>query len=102
MFAFAKYIPVFMQFLIAIPQLVQTAETAFSGKPGSGAAKKDLVVGIVNQGLTTYQQVASDKLPPESVVAIQETVSTVIDVTVNAMNAGEVLAHGTVGGSLTR
>jgi hypothetical protein len=88
-----SFIPVLMQFLASLPGLIQTAEHAFSGKPGSGEAKKELVTGIVNEGLKTYQSVVpkEQQLPEEQVQAIQNTVDTVIDTTVDVMNTAKVI-----------
>jgi len=92
----AQLLPVMLQFLMAVPQLVATAETAFSGRPGSGAAKKDLVLSVVNQGLRTYQHMATHKLPANQVAAIQGTANVLVDSTVALLNASQVMPHTTI------
>lgn len=88
---FSKYIPILMQFLIAVPQLIEVAEKAFSGTTGSGEAKKDLVTGIVNQGLNTYQSIATDKLAEDQVNAIKKSVDILVDSSVKIMNNADIL-----------
>ena len=51
-------IPIIMSIVSELPKLIGTAEAAFSGKPGSGALKKQFVVEAASQALSVYQAVS--------------------------------------------
>ena len=81
----------FMQLLIgimsAIPTLIQTAETAFSGHPGSGAAKKQLVMQSTAVMLGLAGSAKPGLLTDEKSSAILASVSALTDSTVAIINS---------------
>lgn len=81
------WLMIFFQVLPYVPTLVQTAETAFSGKPGSGAAKKSLAMNLTGIALDA----ASVKVPAlqadTNKKVVLDAVGGAIDATVSVMNA---------------
>jgi hypothetical protein len=83
---FFTLMPLVLSILGQLPELINIAEKAFGGKPGSGAAKKALVTDTVSAALTVYQSVASHPLPANHTAAILGAVSSLTDSTVQAIN----------------
>lgn len=83
-------IPLALSILKELPGLVLVAEAAFSGKPGSGAAKKEMVQMLAQAGLNLYQGVSGQQLSADAVKALMATVSAVTDAIVTAFNAVQV------------
>ena len=81
----------FMQLLIgimsAIPTLIQTAETAFSGHPGSGDAKKKLVMESTATLLGLAGAAKPGLIKDGQAVSILESVSALTDSTVAIINS---------------
>ena len=81
------WLMIFFQVLPYVPTLVQTAETAFSGKPGSGAAKKSLALNLTGIALDG----AAMKMPmlqsDTNKKVVLDAVAGAIDATVSVMNA---------------
>jgi hypothetical protein len=84
-------IPIILQLIAQLPSLIQVAEQAFSGKPGSGAAKKEFVQNSVDTALNVVQQVAPGQLNTEQAKAISATAGIVIDATVAVMKTADVM-----------
>lgn len=77
-----------MQIISAIPSLVTTAETAFSGKPGSGAYKKKLVMDSVMTGLSLSPAFGTP-MTDDQKKAVEQVSSTMVDAVVTTINAFE-------------
>jgi hypothetical protein len=75
-----------LQVLTALPSLIQTAEVAFSGKPGSGKFKKQFVMDTVNAALV-IAPTAGAKITPEQQEAVSATSSALVDSVVANINA---------------
>ena len=71
------------------PALIENAQTAFSGKPGSGEAKKKFVMDNISIVLGGYQQLSATPLPPEKVQLIMDTSSLLVESGVAAIKAGQ-------------
>lgn len=70
-----------LQALSLVPGLILGAEQAFSGKKGSGKAKKKLVMD------STKAAVAAAKLKKKDADVVLQTVSQFTDATVKTLNA---------------
>lgn len=79
-------IPVIMQLIAALPQLIKVAEDAFGGKPGNGEAKKQLVLGGASAIMNIVSTVNKDTIKPEHQTAILGTISSLCDATVSVFN----------------
>lgn len=81
----------FMQLLVgimsALPTLIQTAETAFSGHPGSGKAKKELVMASTATILGMASQAKPGLLTQDQADDILGSVSVLTDSTVAIINS---------------
>ena len=75
-----------LQVLTALPSLIQTAEVAFSGKPGSGQYKKQFVMDTVNAALTIAPS-AGATITNDQQQAISATSSALVDSVVANINA---------------
>lgn len=75
-----------LQILGALPTLIIGAEQAFSGKPGSGKYKKQLVMDTVNAALT-IAPTAGAKISEEQKQAVSATSSALVDSVVANINA---------------
>lgn len=75
-----------LQILSALPSLIQTAEVAFSGKPGSGKFKKQFVMDTINAALV-IAPTAGAKITEEQQQAISTTSSALVDSVVANVNA---------------
>jgi hypothetical protein len=75
-----------LQVLTALPSLIQTAEVAFSGKPGSGKFKKQFVMDTINAALV-IAPTAGAKITPEQQEAVSATSSALVDSVVANINA---------------
>lgn len=84
-------LPVLLQLLAELPNLIQKAEQAFSGKPGSGVLKKEFVEEAALTGLDMYQGVTKQSLHPDEMKAIQGSISKLIDTSVDIMNTAQVI-----------
>jgi hypothetical protein len=72
--------------------LMATAQEAFSGKPGSGAKKKEFVMGLATAILGTLAD--SAVVGPERRAAIESAISSMVDTIVAAVNAAQSEAGG--------
>lgn len=80
-------LPVLLALLTKLPELIHSAEAAFSGSPGSGDAKKNFVLSAVTEAINLYQALATDHpLSDSTKSAILSTVGHVIDTTVAGFN----------------
>lgn len=77
--------------LSQLPALIQEAEKAFSGKPGSGAAKKQLVLNTVSTALNVLHETGQADIPADHHMVIVNHTSNLIDGIVTAMNDVEAL-----------
>lgn len=75
-----------LQVLTALPSLIQTAEVAFSGKPGSGKYKKQFVMDTVNAALA-IAPTAGAIISEEQKQAVSATSSALVDSVVANINA---------------
>lgn len=75
-----------LQVLTALPSLIQTAETAFSGKPGSGKFKKQFVMDTMNAALAIAPSTGV-KITEEQQQLISATSSVLVDSVVANINA---------------
>lgn len=75
-----------LQVLTALPSLIQTAEVAFSGKPGSGKYKKQFVMDTVNAALA-IAPTAGATISEEQKQAVSATSSALVDSVVANINA---------------
>lgn len=87
------WITAVLSILSALPMLIKSAEEAFSGKPGSGALKKQLVLDTTQAALIIANQV--NPMPEIQNQAIMNTVSVLTDSTVNVFNTVDLLNGGT-------
>lgn len=71
-----------LQALSLVPDLILGAEKAFSGRKGSGKAKKKLVMDATKAAIA-----ATPKLKKADAAVVLETVSKSIDATVKTINA---------------
>lgn len=83
-------IPVILQFLTALPNLIHEAEAAFSGAAGSGTQKKQFVVDAVTATMAAANASGKVNLPDDHQQAILAAVSSMTDATVAAFNAVKV------------
>jgi hypothetical protein len=84
-------IPLILQIFANLPALIMMAEKAFSGTPGSGEAKKELVLNSVKAAVTVYKTVNPADIPPEAEKAILTATSSLTDATVQTLNAYNLL-----------
>ena len=82
-----------LSILSALPMLIKGAEEAFSGKPGSGALKKQLVLDTTQAALMIANQV--NPMPEAQSKAIMATVNVLTDSTVSVLNTVDLLNGGT-------
>ena len=75
-----------MKLMVSVMPLIVTAEHAFSGKPGSGEAKKQTVLLAVATGLNAYNQFNKQKITAAQTNAIMNNVAELTDGTVEIMN----------------
>lgn len=88
--ALLSLLPLILPLLSELPSLILKAEQAFSGKAGSGSAKKDLVLQLIDTALELEQQITGKKLTAEQVAVIHTAVASLIDTIVNALNVAKV------------
>lgn len=81
-----NFLALTLQILTALPNLIMTAEQAFSGKPGSGKHKKQLVMDTVNAALA-IAPTAGAKITTEQQQAVSATSSALIESVVANINA---------------
>lgn len=84
------------QLLAILPPLIQQAELAFNGQPGSGQKKKDFVMASVSAMISTQDMLKKDLMTPEQEAAITETISTVTDAIVSAVRTAKLFQVHTV------
>lgn len=73
-----------------LPELIAMAERAFSGKPGSGAAKKELVMGSVATSLEAAN-LAGANLSEDDKAKVMGVTSKAVDTTVDVLKTANVL-----------
>ncbi len=74
---------------VSAPALIENAELAFSGKPGSGEAKKKFVMDNISIALGGYQQLSAQPLAPEKAQLIMDTSSLLVESGVAAIKAAK-------------
>jgi len=79
------WLPLLLQIIGMLPGLIRGAELAFSGKPGSGQAKKDLVMDAVKVGTAVAQNLGTIDTTTGSL--INTNVGQVVDSMVTTINA---------------
>lgn len=84
-----KMFAVLMTIAVNAPALIENAQTAFSGKPGSGVAKKKFVMDNVAIVLGGYQQLSAQPLPPEKAQLMMDTAGLLVESGVAAIKAGQ-------------
>lgn len=85
--------PFLMSLLTSLPNLILTAEKAFSGAPGSGDAKKKLVLDTTAAALDITSRIDHAPLSHEQSAIILNGVSQLTDATVATLNAADALGH---------
>lgn len=85
-----KILQLILSLLPSVLSLIPVAEAAFSGRPGSGAAKKELVMQGVQIGTQVAGQFVPELQNPEVLGAVHRAAGAVVDATVAAMNAAPV------------
>lgn len=80
-------LPLILQLLVGLPSLIATAEKAFSGRKGSGKAKKKLVMDSAETALNVAAQLGKLPVNAEEQAVILGAVSQLTDTTVDAINA---------------
>ena len=83
----ANWLEDIMKLMMQVMPLVAAAEFAFSGKPGSGEAKKQTVIAAIETGLSVYNQFNKHKLTVKQQGAIIDNASELVDTTVGIMNS---------------
>lgn len=76
-----------LDLLTRLPDLIVTAEKAFSGAPGSGDAKKKLVLDTTATALELASTIEQVPISPQQSAAILTSVSQLTDATVATINA---------------
>ncbi len=82
-------LPLILQLLVGLPSLIATAEKAFSGKKGSGKAKKKLVMDSATAALGVASQLGKTPVSADEQAVILGAVSQLTDTTVEAINAAK-------------
>lgn len=82
-----QFLPLVLQLLVGLPSLIATAETAFSGRKGSGKAKKKLVMDSAAVALNVAAQLGKAPVNAEEQAVILGAVSQLTDATVETINA---------------
>ena len=90
----AFLIPIIIQLIASLPQLIQIAEQAFSGASGSGAAKKQLVLAGASGVMDTISTIQKTPVDPAHKVTILNTISSLADATVAVFNTAGVFKKG--------
>ena len=83
----ANWLEDIMKLMIQVMPLVAAAEFAFSGKPGSGEAKKQTVIAAISTGLSVYNQFNKNKLTGKQQTAVMDNAAELVDTTVKIMNS---------------
>lgn len=78
---------ILLQALALIPGLIDQAESSFSGKPGSGPAKKEFIMNSVKGLIAMQQTINPDLLTDAQEAAIILVVDKQTDATVEILNA---------------
>jgi len=85
----AFLLPLVFQLLGVIPGLIQQAEVAFSGQPGSGAKKKEFILASAKALIDTQEMIKADLLTAEQEAAVVDTIAEVTDAIVSAVNTAK-------------
>ena len=86
---FKDYLPLVLQLMARMPGLVAKAQAAFSGKPGSGELKKELVEEGIKEAIADLNILAPDLLTEEQENAIVATVMSITDSIVLGLNTAK-------------
>ena len=86
-----SFLPFILSIFTSLPDLIATAEKAFSGSPGSGEAKKKLVLDTTSAAMELSAQLDKTPLTPEQFSAILQGVSRHTDATVSTLNTVKAL-----------
>ena len=84
-----KYLPLVLHLAGKLPTLVAQAQAAFSGQPGSGAQKKQLVEDGLQEVLDDLKVLAPNLLTADQETAIKATVMLMADGVVSALNTAK-------------
>ena len=90
----AFLIPLVIQLIASLPQLIQIAEQAFSGQTGSGAAKKQLVIAGAQSVMNVVSTVGKQPIAPEHQSAILGSISALTDAAVSVFNTAGLFKKG--------
>lgn len=82
-------LPIVMQLIGVVPGLITQAEMAFSGKPGSGAAKKQFVIEGATALLQAMGTLKPGLMTPAQRDAIMATIASITDSIVMAINTAK-------------
>jgi hypothetical protein len=83
----AFLIPLLIQLVASLPQIIQAAETAFGGGPGNGPAKKQLVLTSAGAIMDAVGTVHGTPLPDAHKVTVLNTLGSVVDSVVSVFNS---------------
>ena len=84
---FGTILTTLLQIMAVIPSLITTAEIAFSGKPGNGPAKKELVMEATQAALIATGTMTGKPFSKEESRTILDTVSGFTDAAVEIVNS---------------
>ena len=88
---FANILATLLQILAAVPSLIVTAEKAFSGSPGSGAAKKELIMQATANVINSAGLISGEPVDDAHRQVVLGSVSAFTDATVAIMNSVDAL-----------
>ena len=88
---FANILATLLQILTSVPSLIVVAEKAFSGTPGSGAAKKELIMSATENVINAAGLISGEPVNDEHRQVVLGTVSAFTDATVGILNSVDAL-----------
>lgn len=81
--------PLIFQLLAVVQGLIQQAEAAFSGQPGSGDLKKQFVINAATTILESFGTLKPGAMNAEQKAAVINTISSITDSIVMALNTAK-------------
>ncbi len=85
----SDYLPLVLHLAGKLPGLIAKAQAAFSGQPGSGAQKKELVEQGIQEAIDDLNLLAPNLLTEPQEEAIKATVMSMSDSIVMALNTAK-------------
>ena len=82
-------LPLVLQLVAVLPGLIQHAETAFSGQPGSGDQKKAFVLEAATALLLSMGTINPTLMTKKQSDAVMATIASIIDSIVLALNTAK-------------